>query len=179
MADAGQGPPGARMVASAAEVSAAWDRLAAALQPEIDAGPCVLIGVMLGGVVPLVEVSRRLRGDFIIDYCHLSRYGGARQGGAIRWLQPPRVDLAAATVVIIDDIFDEGATLAELRRHCLAAGARAVRTAVLIRKCHPRPVTPPLPDFVGIEVGDDYVFGCGMDLDGRWRHLDAVYAVSA
>jgi hypoxanthine phosphoribosyltransferase len=102
---------------------------------------------------------------------------GATTGGDIRWVQRPRQDLRGRTVVLVDDIFDEGHTLAALRGHCLDAGAARVFTAVLARKRHGRPVGDAAPDFVGLEVGDDYVFGCGMDLAGHWRHLPGIYAL--
>lgn len=169
---------GARLVVPSDAVNDAWRRLAASIQPHIDQGPCLLLGVLVGGVVPLVHVAERLRGDFLIDYCHLTRYAGKTKGGEIQWVQRPRQALRGRTVILVDDIFDEGHTLAELRAYCLGEGAARVLVAVLARKRHPRPVVGPPPDFVGVEVGDDYVFGCGMDYRERWRHLDAIYALS-
>jgi hypoxanthine phosphoribosyltransferase len=128
-------------------------------------------------MVPLVQISERLHGDFLIDYCHLTRYLGGTTGGEIRWLQRPHQDLRGLTVVLVDDIFDEGHTLAELRRHCEQAGAARVLTAVLALKRRARPAADLQPDLWGVEVGDEYVFGCGMDYCGRWRHLDAIYAL--
>lgn len=170
---------GARLVASAAEVRAAWDRLAAGIQPWVQQGPCLLLGVLLGGMVPLVHVAGRLRGDFLIDYCHLTRYQEGTSGGELLWVQPPRQPLRGRTVVLIDDVFDQGYTLAALQRHCLQAGARGVVIAVLARKHHERARAELQPDLVGIETGDEYLFGCGMDLHGHWRHLDAIYAIGA
>jgi hypoxanthine phosphoribosyltransferase len=169
--------PGARLVASADAVREAWERLAAAIQPLVDEGHCVLLGVLLGGMFPLVQVAGRLRGDFLIDYCHLTRYAGGATGGPLRWIQRPHLDLRASTVVLVDDVFDEGHTLAALRRHCEEAGAVRVRVAVLARKRHARAVAGFEPDFIGIEAGDEYLFGCGMDIGERWRHLDALFAL--
>lgn len=170
--------PGARLLVPAARVARAWTRLAAGLQPLVDATGCVFIGVMVGGMVPLVEIARRLSGDFVLDYCQLSRYRDARTGGELRWISRPQQPLQGRLVVLVDDIFDEGHTLAELRRHCLEAGATRVVAAVLVRKRHDRPVAGPLPEFVGLEVGDEFVFGCGMDHQGRWRHLPGIYALA-
>lgn len=175
-------PPfsGARRVASAEMVRDAWARLTSAIQPVVDdsQGRCLLLGVMLGGMVPLVRISERLRGDVLIDYCHLTRYRGGTRGGEIDWIRRPSGDLRGLTVVLIDDIFDEGRTLAELRRECLANGAARVLVAVLACKRHGRADAGLRPDFVGLDVADEYVFGCGMDFRGRWRHLDEIYAVS-
>jgi hypoxanthine phosphoribosyltransferase len=169
--------PGARLVASPEQVREAWQRLAAGIQPYVDAGSCLLLGVLVGGIVPLVQISQRLRGDFLIDYCHLTRYLGGTRGGQVQWVQRPHQDLRALTVVLVDDIFDEGHTLAELRRYCENAGARSVRVAVLVRKRHARALAELKPDLWGLEVDDEYVFGCGMDYQQRWRHLDALYAL--
>lgn len=172
-------PPvaGARVVATAAAVTRAWEALAAGIQPVVATRPCILIGVMLGGVVPLVKIAERLRGDFLLDYCHLTRYAGDTRGGPLRWVQLPRLPMQGATVIVIDDIYDEGVTLRELRACCQARGAAAVLAAVLVRKRHGRALAGPPPDFVGLDVGDEYVFGCGMDYRERWRHLDAIWAL--
>lgn len=169
--------PESRLLVDASRVRLAWDQLAAGIQPHIDRGPCLLLGVLLGGMVPMVQVSQRLRGDFLMDYCYLSRYRGSTRGGALRWIQQPRLPMAGHTVILVDDIFDEGYTLEELRRHCASAGAVNVLAAVLLRKRHQRPVAGSPPEYVGLEVGDHYVFGCGMDYQDRWRHLDAIYAL--
>lgn len=171
--------PGARIVAAAAAVRAAWDHLAAGVQRDVDAGPCVLVGVMMGGAIPLVRIAERLRGDFLLDYCHATRYGGGTAGGEVRRVQRPHLPLEGRTVVLVDDIFDEGHTLAAIREDCLAAGAARVRIAVLARKRHGRAVAGLAPDHTGLEVPDEYVFGCGMDYRERWRHLDAIWSLPA
>ena len=32
-------------------------------------------------------------------------------------------------------------------------------------------------DFVGLEVEDRFLYGCGMDIAGYWRNLPALYAM--
>jgi hypoxanthine phosphoribosyltransferase len=171
--------PGSRLVVAASAVARAWDALATRIQPHIDSRPCLLLGVLFGGAVPLVKISERLRGDFLMDYCHLSRYRGSTSGGEPSWVARPRLGMRGLTVILVDDIYDEGRTLSELQHYCMGAGAARVLTAVLVRKRHSRHVTGVAPDFVGLEVGDDYVFGCGMDYRERWRHLDAIYAIAS
>jgi hypoxanthine phosphoribosyltransferase len=174
-----EAPPfaGAELIASAAAVRAAYARLAHGMQPVIDQGQCVLVGLLVGGMIPLVHLAERLRGDFLVDYGHVTRYRGATAGGALEWIQKPHQDVRDRTVVLVDDIFDEGHTLAEAVRHCAAAGARRVITVVLVRKRHDRAAARLQPDLVGLEVEDRYVFGCGMDYQHRWRHLDALWAL--
>ena len=173
------GPPvsGAVEVASEAEVDAAVDRMARSLQDTIASADCVLIGIMLGGLVPLARLAQRLNGDFLLDYCQVSRYRGGTRGGEIEWLRAPRENVSGRTVVLVDDIYDEGVTLDFVTEACFQQGAAQVVRAVLVRKKHDRVVGTRPPDVVGLEVDDRYVFGCGMDYRHRWRHLRSIYAL--
>lgn len=177
MSDAVPGFPDAVVVATESEVQSAYDRLASALQPIVFADDCVLLGVLMGGLIPMARLSSMLTGDYSMDYCQVTRYRGATRGGDLEWLQAPRTDLRGKTVLLVDDIFDEGVTLEYVARKCGELGARRVITTVLVRKRHDRIRTELRPDLVGLEVDDRYVFGCGMDYRHRWRHLPAIYAL--
>jgi hypoxanthine phosphoribosyltransferase len=169
-------PPG-ELIVSQAEVAAGLDRLAAQIQPVVSAHPCTLVGVMTGGMYPLMQLVTRLNGDFLIDYCHATRYAGAIRGGKLEWRVEPRLPLTDRIAIVVDDIFDEGHTLAAIRQLCASLGAAEVYTAVLAVK-NIAGVDRAKPDFTsGIIVPNRYVFGCGMDLNEAWRHLDAIYAV--
>jgi hypoxanthine phosphoribosyltransferase len=171
--------PGSRLLVPRAEVDSAFTRLAVATQPLVVRDTCVLLGVLLGGLLPLAQLAARLEGDFLLDTCRIGRYGDASRGGVPQWHARPRVELRDRHVVIVDDIHDEGVTLDFLVRYCEQAGARRVTTVVLVRKRHSRPVTGRDPDIAGLEVGDEYVFGCGMDYQGHWRHLPDIWGLPA
>jgi hypoxanthine phosphoribosyltransferase len=169
--------PDAKLIASETDVEHAYRQMAAALQPLVDEYNCILIGIMMGGMIPLVRLAGMLEGDFEMDYCQVSRYRGSLRGGEPDWLRAPSLDLAGQTVLLIDDIFDEGVTLEFAVDACQQLGASRVFTAVLVRKKHDRNADRSAPDFAGLEVADHYVFGCGMDYQHRWRHLPAIYAL--
>jgi hypoxanthine phosphoribosyltransferase len=170
--------PDAEVVLTAEEVKAGIQRLVEQVQPVVAKGNCVLLGVLTGGMFPLVRIAELLDGDFLVDYCHATRYDGETQGSSLHWQRKPGLPLQGRDVVIVDDILDAGITLAAVAEYCLANGAATVRTAVLVIKDRDRPQETPAPDFdAGLHVPDRYVFGCGMDLGNRWRHLTAVYAL--
>jgi hypoxanthine phosphoribosyltransferase len=80
------------------------------------------------------------------------------------------------TVLLLDDILDEGRTLAVVREALLARGAAGIRIAAFARKERGEP--PAIEaDYVGVTVPDRFVFGFGMDVDGAYRNLPAVYAL--
>lgn len=171
-------PREAEQVLSPAAVNAGYDHLAHQLQPLVEQGDALLLGVLNGGLVPLVRLLDRLDGDYRIDYCHPRRYGDATRGTALRWLRRPDSGVQGHRVIVVDDIFDEGLTLAAVVAACHAAGAREVHSAVGFIKANPRRPVGSAPDFsTGLEVPDRFVFGCGMDIAGRWRQLDGVYAM--
>lgn len=172
--------PEADLLLSPADMAAGFDRLAEKLQPLIDKRDCVLLGVLNGGLYPLVRLADRLRGDFVLDYCHATRYEGQAPGEELTWLKKPSSELAGKTVIIVDDIFDVGITLAAVRNYCQEVAAADAYTAVMLIKDRERGPGVRAPDYdTGLRVPDRYVFGCGMDIDGRWRHLPAVYACRA
>ena len=97
-------------------------------------------------------------------------------GGELHWLVRPSSSLQDKVVLLIDDILDEGITLAEICRECRAAGASEVYIAVLLDKRIKRK-NGLQADFVGYEVDDRYVFGCGMDYKGYLRNVPGIYAI--
>jgi hypoxanthine phosphoribosyltransferase len=165
------------MLVSAEKVQIAVDALAAEVQPLIAATETILLGVMNGGLIPLAWLMARLDGDFLVDYCHATRYRGDLSGKELEWLKYPSLDLRGRSIIVVDDIFDEGLTLQAVTDYCQEQGAREVRGLVLVSKRHQRRRTDWRPDFSGLDVDDRYVFGCGMDYRGRWRHLREIYAV--
>lgn len=166
--------PGSFRIAPAAAVEAAWERMARSLQPFVDRGDCVLLGVLLGAMPTLVNVARHLGGDVRLETCRVSRYRGGREGGELEWLATPVLSLSGRRIVVIDDIYDAGHTVAAVAGWCRAAGAIEVVTAVLAtRRNAPRPG----PDVAGLVIGDEFVYGCGMDYREGWRHLPDLYGL--
>lgn len=141
-----------------------------------DTNPLVIC-VMNGGLMLTGWLTSHLAFPLQLDYAHVTRYRGATLGGELEWIAQPRASLQDRTLLLVDDIFDEGLTLASLVDACHELGARQVRTAVLVRKLHERTLTDMRPDFVGLTVPDRYVFGCGMDYRHYWRNLPAIYAL--
>lgn len=168
---------GAERVCGEAEVEAALDRMAGEMSRRLAGRHPLLLTVMTGGMVPAVWLSTRLDLLHQLDYVHATRYRGATRGGRIRWLARPRLPLAGRSVVVVDDILDEGVTLDAIMDYCREAGATEVLSAVLVRKRHDRAVPGLAPDFLGLEVEDRYVFGCGMDYAEHFRGLRAIYAL--
>jgi len=115
--------------------------------------------------------------DLEFDYVHATRYRGDTRGHELHWLRRPEVDLTGRRVLLVDDILDEGHTLAAVRDWCAAQGAADVRIAALAVKRHDRCVPGLAADYAGLDVPDRYVFGFGMDIHEQGRQLPSIYAL--
>jgi len=148
------------------------DEISATLRDRYPLVLCVMNGALFfcGKLMPL------LRFPLTLDYVHASRYGDGLDGRDIRWKVVPPPHVKGRAVLVLDDILDEGPTLAAIRERVMALGAESCHIAVLTdkRTGRPKPVTP---DFVGLEVPNRFVFGCGLDAYGLWRNLPAIYAL--
>lgn len=160
------------------EVEASIKRISEEIAERFKDSNPVLLCVMNGGLIFSGQLLTSLFFPLEIDYVHATRYGHETTGAALRWAVRPQVSLKGRTVLLLDDILDEGVTLAAIAEYCRQEGAADVFMAVLVEKLHLRKVTPGLrADFTGIEVGDRFLFGYGLDYKGYWRNAPGIYAV--
>jgi len=169
--------PRAERLHDRATLEAATARMGADITGALEGERAVFLTVMNGGMFFAAPLALAIGCDLEFDYVHATRYGDATVGREIQWRRRPQVGLAGRTVILADDILDEGYTLAALRDYCVAEGARRVLIAVLCEKRHGRRVPGLQADFVGVYVPDRYVFGYGLDYFGQGRNLPAIYAL--
>ena len=160
------------------EVSEALERMGAAITARLAAANPLVLCVMHGGLITAGRLLPRLPFPLESGYLHATRYGNETWGGHLDWKVRPTEDLRGRTVLLVDDILDEGRTLAAIIDYCKREGAGEVLTAVLVDKQHERKINPGMSaDFVGLVSPDRFLFGCGMDYKGYWRNAAGIYAV--
>ncbi|NHZ42205.1 MULTISPECIES: hypoxanthine-guanine phosphoribosyltransferase [Massilia] len=172
----------AEEIFDAAAVQAAVRQVADKLNERFDrpdnaAFPLVL-GVMGGAVVFTGNLLPQLRFPLEFDYIHVSRYGDDDQGGNVVWKVIPRPSVAGRIIIVLDDILDEGETLAQVKQRLLDMGAAEVVIAVFADKALKRS-KPVKPDIVGLSIPNKFVVGFGMDVYGYWRNLPGLWAIRA
>ncbi|QNK01569.1 hypoxanthine-guanine phosphoribosyltransferase [Dyella telluris] len=148
-----------------------------AIDAALDGERAVFLTVMNGALIFAGHLALAIRTDVEFDYVHATRYRGATSGSELHWLREPVADLAGRTVLLVDDILDEGHTLKAVRDECMRRGARRVLVASLCTKQHDRLVEGITADFNGVELPDRYVFGFGMDYHEQGRNLPGIYAL--
>ena len=170
----------AEEIVSADKVTAAVSNVAAVLNQRFDndetgAFPLVL-GVMGGAVVFTGNLLPQLTFPLEFDYIHVTRYGDSDEGGEVVWKVIPRQNVAGRIIIVVDDILDEGETLAHVKQRLLDMGAAEVILAVFADKDLGRS-KPVQADIVGLSIPNRFVVGFGMDAHGYWRNLPGLWVI--
>ncbi len=160
---------------SSADVSVAINRLALEITEALSESNPIVMSVMGGAVVFTGQLLPKLNFPLEFDYVQANRYHGT-SGHDLVWRVEPSDKVKGRVVLLLDDILDEGITLAEIKAKCLAMGAKEVLVAVLSEKIFDQ-AKPIKADFVGLKLPNRYVFGCGMDAYGWWRNLPCIRAI--
>ena len=142
-----------------------------------DKNPIILC-VVIGGIYVTGKLLEHLKFPLRLNYIHATRYHGNTCGTEIKWKSKPTVDLNGEHILIIDDVLDGGITLEAISQYCLNQGAKSIKTAVLLDKPNNRHAQGlPHADFVGLETGNHYVYGCGLDFNNYLRNEPGIYAI--
>ncbi len=163
-------------IVPATAIQAALDRMAREITARLAHSNPLVITVMNGGLVFAGQLLPRLAFALDCSYVHVRRYGAGTEGGELVWIAGPEEPVKDRTVLLLDDILDEGRTLATIRSRLLEQGAMEVLTAAFALK-ERKAKAAITADFTGVRVPDRFVFGFGMDIAGRWRNLPSIRAL--
>jgi len=161
------------------EIDAELNRLAIDIHEALSEKNPLLLCVMIGGLVLTGNLLPRLDFPLELDYVHATRYRSTTSGGELTWKAKPSADLKNRTILIIDDILDQGVTLQAIINYCKEQGAEEILTAVLLDKRECRlPDGLALADFTGLVIPDRYVFGYGLDYKEYLRNAPGIFMVA-
>ena len=167
------------ILCSAEEVNAATTRVAMEINRDYaDKHPLVL-GVMGGAVVFSGQLLPQLNFPLDFDIVQASRYGENTVGTHLNWRVVPRDNVKGRHVLLLDDILDEGITLAAIVELLKSQGALSVECAVFCVKDYGDEINRKKPlkaRYIGLTVPNRFIYGYGMDVSGAWRNLPAIWA---
>lgn len=166
----------ADLIHSESAVNEAINSIAAQINHDYHNELPIVLCVMGGAAYFTGQLLPKLQFALELDYVQATRYHGGTQGDLLKWIVMPKDNIKNRTILILDDILDEGITLQVIIEQCLMMGAKEVKIAVLVEKQLSKN-KPIVANYVGLQVPNRYVFGCGMDVYGWWRNLPAIYAL--
>ncbi len=165
------------VIYSEIEIKTVIQNIADQVNQTIKTDDLYVLCVMNGALIFAGQLLPRLEKNIKYSYIHATRYAASLTGGPIHWLVKPSKDIEGETVLILDDILDEGITLREIVTTCEAMKAKAIYTAVLFDKEIVKEKSY-IPNFIGLKVPNRFVFGYGLDCKGLGRNLPHLYALN-
>lgn len=134
----------------------------------------LFLGVMNGALFFLADLLRAVDlEDTEISCVRLASYQGTQSSGRLQGLDALAESFAGRHVLIVDDIFDTGHTLASIIQRLRDLGAADVKVCVMLEKRRARAISL-RPDWVGFQIADEFAIGYGLDYDGRYRTLKQI-----
>ena len=167
----------AKILVSQEEIDRITTRIAAEIDRDYSGEDkrLVLLCILKGSVIFMGDLMKKITVPAEIDFMKVSSYGaGTTTSGTVNiHLDIMRGDLDKCDILIIEDIVDSGVTLSYLTKYLANKGARSVRTCTMLDKPVRRKVHF-IPDYIGIEIPDEFVIGYGLDFDEKYRSLPYV-----
>ena len=143
-----------------------------------DTGDLVLVGVLKGAFIFLADLARQLEIPRLIEFIAVSSYGsGSKSTGAVRLVMDVRGNIENKHVLIVEDIVDTGHTIKYLMGMLESHRPASVRTAALVRKAERAEVDVDV-DYLGFDIGDEWVVGYGLDYAEQHRTLPYIGVVT-
>ena len=159
-----------RILLDESQLTDGVDRLAHQIDADYGDRPLTVIAVMTGSLVLFADLIRRLSMPQRVGVIQASSYHGGTTAGELKVDDGMMIDVERRDVLLVDDIFDTGRTLARLSELLRARGAASVRSAVLLHKRRVHAVQL-RPDYVAFEIPDEFVVGYGLDYMDMYRNL--------
>lgn len=137
----------------------------------------VIVGVLKGCFVFLADIIRNLDLDVTIDFVQVASYGSCRESSGVSTLEKDLgTDIRGRDVLIVEDIVDTGETLTHLIAELQKRSPSSLRVCALLNKQARRRAAVAV-DYIGFEVDDVFVVGCGLDFDERYRGLPGIFVL--
>jgi hypoxanthine phosphoribosyltransferase len=133
---------------------------------------CVLNGsFMFAG-----DLLKEYNGACEVSFIKLSSYRGTNSTEEVRTLIGLSEDIRGRDVVILEDIIDTGITISQLLKDLTDYAPNSIRVATLLLK--PDALRSDIrPDYVGLEIPNDFIVGYGLDYDGYGRNSRDIYRI--
>lgn len=161
---------------SESQIARAIEDIATKLGEHYDPSELVLVGAMDGAVCFLADLMRAFGVPMRVTTVRVRSYEGTCAADLEALWMPRREGIEGRDILIVEDIVETGATCMLLSERLVALGARSVRICALLDKPSRRTHEVKV-DYFGFKVPDVFVVGYGLDYDGAFRNLPAVYAL--
>ena len=136
----------------------------------------VIIGVLNGSFIFLADLVRLFDFDCEIDFVKANSYVGKESSGKVKLDKDVSIDINNRRVILVEDIIDSGLTIEFLYEHILSYRPKDITIVTLLSKKNNYKLNFNI-DFIGFDIGSDFVVGYGLDLSHKYRNLDSLCGI--
>lgn len=158
-----------------AQLTARIKELAAQINQDYKGKDPVVIGILRGSFIFMADLVRELDlPDMTLDFMSVSSYGsGTVSSGLVNIKLDTSESITGRDVIIVEDILDTGNTLSRLVAELSKRNPTSIKLCVMLDKPDRR-VKPIYGDYIGFQIPDGFVVGCGLDYDQKYRQLEYI-----
>jgi len=160
------------------ELARRVEELAQELNADYAGKEVVFVCLLKGAAIFMADLMRHINFDITTEYMEIASYSSNKPTGKIDMKKDIGVDITGRDVVVIEDIIDTGATLKFVGEHLQAKNPNSIKYCVLLDNPVRRQEGCLNPDYTGFTIPNRYVFGYGLDHDGKHRNLPFVAALT-
>ncbi|MFZ4060026.1 MAG: hypoxanthine phosphoribosyltransferase [Bacteroidia bacterium] len=156
------------------EIAEAVSIIAQQIRKEFPTERLVLMCVMKGSIVFFADLLRQLEGEVEMGFVSASSYRGTASTGIVQIHARSEIALKGKVCILVEDIVDTGQTIQAIRDILSLEKPKSLKVATLLYKRETF-LGGDEPDYVGIEIPNEFVVGYGLDFDELGRNLEGIY----
>lgn len=159
------------------QLAEAVSKLAKQINSDYKGKTPLFLCVLNGSFMFASDLMKEIEGDCEISFIKLSSYEGTSTTGHVRTIMGFNEDIQGRDVIVLEDIVDTGHTITKLVETLSGHKPGSVKVATMLFK--PAALQVELkPDYVGIEIPNDFILGYGLDYNGFGRNLADIYKIT-
>ena len=136
----------------------------------------IFIAVLNGSFMFAGDLMKEVSIPCEITFVRIASYKGMSTTKDLKEVLGLNEDIKGRTVVIVEDIVDTGHTIERLIQQFTALEPKEIKIATLLFK--PKALIKDVkPDYVALEIPNDFIVGFGLDYDGFGRNLQDIYKI--
>lgn len=135
----------------------------------------IFIGVLNGSFLFMADLIREIEIPCEVGFIRVSSYEGTESSGTIKQAFGLPQNLYNRDVIIVEDIVDTGFTLTHILKEVQTQEPASVKVCTLLFKPAALKAEIEELEYVGFEIGNEFVVGYGLDYDGLGRNLKDIY----
>ena len=158
------------------EIAHIVDRLALQIGNDYAGCDLVVCPILTGAYMFAADLLRRIPIPCEVSFVRYSSYCGMSSTGEVKSLLPFTESIKGRDILIVEDVIDTGLSMQAMLDAARRCAPASVEVCTLLFKPHAFRGGFNV-QYVGREIGNEFIVGYGMDYDEKGRNLPEVYVI--